>query len=191
VNWVVKLHPANMYKAEGVEPNDEIAIREAVGELPPHVKLLRPETEINTFSLFSVADFGITIRGTIGMELPVYGIPVLTAGTGRYSGMGFTNDSVSAAEYLGKLARIQEIPRLSEEETLLAKRHAYGLFRLRPFRFSSYRAHFEHDRPRYPLRENLELTLRTASDVESAPDLRAFAEWAVDRSQLDYLADLG
>jgi hypothetical protein len=189
VNWLVKLHPANMYKAEGVEPNDEIAIREAVGPLPPHVKLLRPETEINTFSLFSLADFGITIRGTIGMELPVYGIPVLTGGTGRYSGMGFTNDSASAAEYLAKLARIQDIPRLSQEETLLAKRHAYGLFRLRPFRFSSYRAHFEHDRPRHPLRENLELTFRTARDVETAPDLRTFAEWAVDRSQLDYLSD--
>jgi hypothetical protein len=192
VNWVVKLHPANMYKAERGELNDKVAIREAVGALPPHVKLLEPETEINTFSLFEAADYGITIRGTIGMELPAFGIPVLTAGTGRYSGFGFTNDSGSAAEYLGKLRAIETIPALSEEETLLAKRHAYGLFRLRPFRFSSYAAHFmPATRLRHPLSHNLELLRRSPEEVEQAPDLRAFSEWALDRSRLDYLAATG
>ena len=191
-NWVVKLHPANMYKAERGELNDKVAIREAVGSLPAHVKLLDPETEINTFSLFEAADYGITIRGTIGMELPAFGIPVLTAGTGRYSGLGFTNDSGSAAEYLAKLRAIDTIPALTEDETLLAKRHAYGLFRLRPFRFSSYAAHFmPATRLRHPLSHNLELLRRSPDEVEQAPDLRAFSEWALDRSRLDYLAAAG
>lgn len=189
VNWVVKLHPANSYKAPGSRLNDEDAIREAIGELPSHVRLLRPDTDINTFSLFSLADYGITIRGTIGMELPCFGVPVLTAGTGRYSGLGFTNDSASAAEYLAKLGRIQELPRLSEEEVLLAKRHAYGLFRLRPFRFTSYRASFgTKGQKRDPLNHNLRLTVRTPEEVEAAADLRELAAWALDTSQLDYLA---
>ena len=34
--------------------------------------------------LFKVIDYGITVRGTIGIELPCFGIPVITAGTGRY-----------------------------------------------------------------------------------------------------------
>ena len=187
-NWIVKLHPANMYKAHGGELNDETAIREAVGELPPHVKLLRPDTDINTYSLFRLADYGITIRGTIGMELPCFGAPMLTAGTGRYSGFGFTDDSSTAAEYLDKLARIHELPRLTEEQTLLAKKHAYGLFRLRPFRFTSYRAQFmAADRLDHPLSHNLEVLLHSPEEVESAPDLRAFGEWALDRAQLDYL----
>src|SRR5262249_27908996 len=104
-------------------------------------------------------------------------------------GLGFTNDSGSAAEYLAKLARIEELPPLSEAETLLAKRHAYGLFRLRPFRFTSYRARFlPADRLAHPLSHNLDVLLTTAEQVERAPDLRAFAEWAVDRARLDYLA---
>jgi len=187
-NWIVKLHPANMYKAHAGELNDETAIRDAVGELPPHVKLLRPDTDINTFSLFGLADYGITIRGTVGMELPCFGVPTLTAGTGRYSGLGFTEDSATAAEYLDKLARIQELPKLGEEQTLLAKKHAYGLFRLRPFRFTSYRARFmAADRLDHPLSHNLEVLLRSPDEVESAADLRAFGEWALDRAQLDYL----
>jgi hypothetical protein len=191
-NWIVKLHPANLYKAPGTEANDEIAIREAIGELPEHVKLVQPSTDINTLSLFSLLDYGITIRGTIGLELPCFGVPVLTAGTGRYSGFGFTNDSASAGEYLDKLARIHELPPATEEETLLAKRHAYALFRLRPFRFSSYEASFRPVHNMFdPLNHNLRLNLRTARDVEEAPDLREFGRWAQDRSQLDYLAPAG
>jgi hypothetical protein len=190
VNWIIKLHPANMYKAESAELNDEAAIRDAVGTLPAHVKLLRPETPINTYSLFALADYGITIRGTIGIELPCFGIRTLTAGTGRYSGFGFTDDSVSAAEFLAKLARIHQLPRLTQDETLLAKKHAYGLFRLRPFRFSSYEAHFmAADRLDHPLGHNLDLLLKTPEEVERAPDLHRFAAWATDRDKLDYLAE--
>lgn len=190
-NWVVKLHPANMYKGGNGELNDEAAIRDAVGPLPEHVRLLRPETDINTYALFSVADAGITIRGTIGLELPCFGIPALTAGTGRYSGLGFTVDSRTAAEYLDRLARIQELPRLGPAETELARRHAHALFRLRPFRFTSYRSTFmdaDGFRAQHPLAANLSLTARTPEEVEGATDLREFAAWAQDRDRLDYLA---
>lgn len=188
VNWVVKLHPANMYKSQTGELNDKVAIREAIGDLPPHVHLLEPETDINTFSLFRLADYGVTIRGTVGMELPCFGVPVLVAGTGRYSGLGFTEEFAGADAYLEAIRRIQEIPPLGEERTGLARRHAYGLFCMRPLRFSSYRATFmEASRLRHPLSHNLELTFREPRDLEQAEDLRAFASWAQDRSRLDYL----
>jgi hypothetical protein len=188
VNWIVKLHPANMYKARG-ELNDEVAIRERVGELPGHVTLVAPDTDINTYALFPITDWGVTIRGTIGMELPCFGIPVLTAGTGRYAGFGFTVDSASREEYLSRLATIQEIPPLDAETTLIAKRHAYALFRLRPLEFTSYEASFmPASRLGHPLSHNLRLRLETPAAVEQAADLREFAGWAEDRALLDYLA---
>ncbi len=191
VNWLVKLHPANLSKGAS-RSNDEDALREAIGRLPNHVKLMAPDTEVNTFSLFSAIDAGITIRGTVGIELPCFGVPVLTAGTGRYSGLGFTVDSSTREEYLERLARIHELPRLSAEETELAKKHAYGIFHLRPFLFTSFRdSYMDLDaiRTQHPLAVNLELTLRTREEVERADDLRRFAEWARDRSQLDYLRE--
>jgi hypothetical protein len=191
VNWVVKLHPANLIKG-ATRSNDEEAIRDAVGMLPPHVRLMQPDTDVNTYSLFPVIDAGITIRGTVGLELPCFGAPVLTAGTGRYSGMGFTNDSSSVDEYLGKLATIQDLPRLTEEETLLAKKHAYGLFHLRPFLFTSFNASYmsrEAFARAHPLAANLEVVLRTPEQVEAAEDLREFVRWA-ESSKLDYLREL-
>ena len=189
VNWIVKLHPANLIKG-ATRSNDEEAIRDAVGELPPHVQLMQPDTDVNTYSLFRCIDAGITIRGTVGLELPCFGVPVLTAGTGRYSGMGFTNDSASVAEYLGKLARIQDLPRLGAEETELGKKHAYGLFHLRPFLFTSLNASYmgrDAFAAQHPLAANLEMVLRTPREIEEAPDLREFVRWAEDAEKLDYL----
>ena len=191
VNWVVKLHPANLIKG-ATRANDEEAIREAIGELPSHVKLMQPDTDVNTYSLFPFVDAGITIRGTVGLELPCFGVPVLTAGTGRYSGMGFTNDSATVREYLDKLAHVQDLPRLTPEEAELAKKHAYGLFHLRPFLFTSFNASYmgrEAFAAQHPLAANLELTLRTAEEVEATADLPDFVEWAADASKLDYLRE--
>ncbi|MGI0014515.1 MAG: hypothetical protein ACREBU_13895, partial [Nitrososphaera sp.] len=108
LNWVVKLHPDLIWKLkyEGYsgELRDAIAIRSEIGSLPAHVKLVPPETDISTFSFFAITDVCITVRGTIGIEMACHGIPVLTAGTGRYSDLGFTIDSKTREEYLDHLA---------------------------------------------------------------------------------------
>jgi hypothetical protein len=191
-NWVVKLHPANVWKLrrDGYEGElDELrAIRNAIGELPPHVRLLPPDTEISTWSLFAVTEVGVTIRGSTGFELPCFGVPALTAGTGFYSGRGFTIDSDSRDEYLARLARIEKTPRPTDEQVELARKHAWGLFRARQTRFTSFRSVYqpvEHvDRP---FEATIEIFPRTAEELAAAEDLRLLGEWAVDSRALDYL----
>jgi hypothetical protein len=192
VYWIVKLHPANVWKQrrdgfEG-EGNELDILREKVGELPEHVHVLRASSEISTRSIFELADYGITIRGSVGIELPCFGVPVLTAGTGFYAGRGFTVDSASPEEYLERLRRIEELPPLSPEQTLLAKRHAYALFRLRPTRFTSFSTVIRPlDELGHPLDHDLVVNLRWREELEGAQDLRAFAGWAVEARELDYL----
>ena len=192
VNWIVKLHPANVWKLrrEGLagELDEERAIREHIGKLPPHVAVLRPESDVNTRSTFEVADYGITIRGSVGFELPCFGVPVLTAGTGFYSGRGFTVDSASSDEYLSRLRRIEEVPPPTQEQVDLARRHAYALFRLRPLRFSSFIATIRAlSEMGHPLDHDIEIRVRTRAELERADDLRRFASWALDSAELDYL----
>ena len=116
-----------------------------LGALPDYVKIMHANTPVNTWSLFPVIDYGLTVRGTIGMELPCFGIPTVTAGTGRYSGYGFTMDPQTRDAYRDCLLNLHAVPRLTAEQIELARgmpigfsyivRPALMSFRLCPARY--------------------------------------------------------
>lgn len=193
LNWIVKLHPANLVKhkvnrVKG-EYSEIIAIREAIGDLPEHVKLLYPETDINTWSLFDLTDYCLTVRGTIGIEMPVFGIPVLTAGTGRYSGRGFTIDSATPEEYLGRLACLHEVGRLAPEQIELAKKHAYWLLLKRPVEFPLWEAVRHRSRSELKSRslpEEHEFQIHSLDDLIRDEGLERFARWVLSEASPDF-----
>lgn len=193
VNWIVKLHPVNIWRLEADGYTGElaecVALRKRVGALPRHIHLVDPGTDINTYSLFGVADYGLTVRGTVGIEMAVFGIPVLTAGTGRYSGRGFTLDFRRPDEYLAALGRIQEYPRLTAEQTVQAKKYAYGILKLRPLKLSTMKFQYSSAKDTFhPLNGSPVIVARSLRELVEASDLSVFASWAVDSPHLDYLA---
>jgi len=194
LNWLVKLHPANLWKrardcAEG-EFSELRLIRDRLGVLPNHVKLLFPDSNISTLSLFGFSDYGVTVRGTSGMELPCFGKPTLTAGTGRYSGLGFTIDSITANEYLDRLATLEQVPPMRAEETERARRHAHAAFILRPWRMMSFVAAFDYrERGTHPLDHNLRCRAASVGELRSNGDLDRWAAWAAS-SDIDYIEDV-
>src|SRR5262249_50962963 len=124
LNWIIKLHPANVIKLldhQKTQTPSELVVLSQLGPLPEHVKILPADTDINTQSLFPLIDYGLTVRGTIGLELPCFGIPVLLAGTGRYSGKGFTIDPETREEYLKQLMSLHEVAPLSDEIVQMAR----------------------------------------------------------------------
>jgi hypothetical protein len=191
VNWLIKLHPANLWKRARDGVDGEFAetrlIREHIGALPPHVHIVAPDCGIDTLSLFRFTDYGVTVRGTSGMELPCFGKPTVTAGTGRYSGLGFTEDCATAAEYRDRLAVLHRLPMLSPERTLLARRHAHAAFLMRPWRMASFKSVFDY-RPRgtQPLDHNLLCTVSSLDELDANGDLGRWGDWAGLR-EIDYL----
>jgi hypothetical protein len=188
VNWVIKIHPANVVKSAWEdyrgEAAEEIAIRDRIGELPPHVVLIPASNDINTFSLFDVMDYCVTVRGTIGVEAATLGIAVVTAGSGRYDGKGFTHDSDTREQYLERLASIQELPRLTSVQRELAERYAYGAFVMRPLPLSVISIEYERDRE---ARMHVSLKASSADDLRRAPDLMTFSEWVAGSTDEDFL----
>ena len=139
VNWVLKLHPANVSRnaKSGYtgEFGELVALKQAFGVIPDFLIIVYPDDKTSPFSFFKITDYGITVRGTVGMELPCFGIPTLTAGTGRYSNKGFTVDSSSADEYLNRIKAIQLIRPMSAQEIEVGQRHAYFSFKARPAKY--------------------------------------------------------
>lgn len=211
VNWIIKLHPDYAWKVKALgsmaAPRDTIALEANIGTLPDHIQVVMPDTDISTYSFFQIADACITVRGTVGIEAPCFGVRTFTAGTGRYSGMGFTDDSATVEEYLGKMRAIHTFPRLSQSETTLARKHAYGLFNLRPLHFTSCEiGPVLHRSPSVPLGtssatgagpvkggsssidQDAIIRVHSLKDVEQAADLQAFVQWVLESKNEDYLA---
>jgi hypothetical protein len=192
VNWLIKLHPVNTWKRELEGVTGELAetrmIREKIGDLPPHVKLLLPDCGISTYSLFQNAEYGITVRGTSGMEMPCFGKPVVTAGTGRYAGRGFTIDPSSREEYLAVLGRLHEVPPLDEETVLLAKKHLYAAFCLRPWVFKSFVVTMRPPKGAGDLDyATFEPAVKSLDEVKANRDLEKLTAWMISGGTPDYV----
>jgi hypothetical protein len=195
LNWLIKLHPANVWKRkyEGItqEYAERVLIEKHIGPLPPHVTLISAEDDISTLSLFETIDYGVTVRGTSGMELVCFGKPCVTSGTGRYSGLGFTLDSENRTQYLERLARLHMQPPMSAEEIHRAKWHAYSAFALRPWPMLGAKAEFRYaEEGSTPLDHNLALIASSLQQLDSLGDLTGWAEWA-QSDAVDYIHQAG
>lgn len=190
IHWVVKVHPVNVWRSRmdnaPLEQLEARLLREAFGELPPHVVLMPADTAVNTFALFHTIDYGLTVRGTVGMELPCYGIPTVTAGTGRYSGRGFTMDPATPEAYQALLARLHTVPRLDAATLALARRYAYGTFFLRPAPVTSARLLFNHSSRLADFATHFRIFLD--GPLDQAADLRKFCDF-VTGNRADFLTE--
>ena len=194
LNWVVKVHPVNVWRSrmdgQPMEQLEAVALGEAFGELPDHVRIMPADTDISTYSLFGAIDYGLTVRGTIGMELPCFGIPTVTAGTGRYSHRGFTLDPESPAAFHALLLRLHEVPRLDDATVELARRYAYGTFFLRPYPIDYFRLDFNVAAPATPsLAQNTSIARTAPGSFAAAADIAAIADWMAASGNADLLND--
>lgn len=189
LNWLVKIHPANLVKdiRDGIsgEHSEISALQKYIGELPKHVKVIPADTDITTLSLLEVIDYCLTVRGTVGMEAALLGKNVLTAGTGRYDRHGFTVDFDSRDNYLSQLEKLEDLQPPSVESIRLAEQYSYGVFIARPVRLRSFDLRFSQDPG-----ATLLATCKASSSTELAlaPELVSIASW-LHSGKEDFLAD--
>lgn len=126
VQWLVKIHPIEAYDnpAAGVQR----LIETHFPNLPPHVRMIPAEEEISPLEFFQLVDGGITVYGTAGLELALQGKPVVLAGEAHYGGKGFTYEGLDIETYRSLLARVHDLPLLTEDQTRLARAYAYSYF---------------------------------------------------------------
>lgn len=192
LDWLIKVHPVNVWRSRmdgaPMEQLEARALRRAFGELPAHVRIVPADTELNSWAFFGAIDYGLTVRGTVGMEMPCLGIPTVTAGSGRYSGRGFTIDPVDRLDYAATLARLHEIPPLDAATITLARRYAHATFLLRPLRVESFAFLYENrDFGVGELKMDVALGAHAAADFHARPDIRRIVHWLTQTRAADLL----
>jgi len=150
---IVRVHPAELILAGN--PSVEI-VRDSFPDLPGNVVIIPPESKINTYDLIELAHLGLVYTTTVGMEMAMSGVPVITAGRSHYRGRGFTTDPSSSDDYLGAINRRLAEPldrRLGDDKVELAIRYAYLFFFEYPFRFPWHLLQFWEDMAERPLEQ--------------------------------------
>ncbi len=138
--WFIKIHPSNLWRGEVNDVNqlagkyEEIRlIEENIEELPDNVKIIYPDSEYSPLTWLKVTDYGVTVRGTSGIELASLGKLVVTAGTGRYESIGISNNPKSITEYEKIILNLHNLDGLSSEQKNKAIKFAYFTFCMKPY----------------------------------------------------------
>ena len=126
VTWLVKVHPAEVHTATVYGIQD--LIEDHFPELPAHVRVIPADSDINVYGLYSITDGGVTLFGTSGLEMAVFGKPVIVAGEAHYGNRGFTYDALTKEDYVALLRRAAQLPKLSAAQQALARQYAYSYF---------------------------------------------------------------
>ncbi len=191
LDWIIKVHPVNVWRSKmdkkPMEQLEAISVKKNIGILPSHIRFLNADSLLNTYSLFNIIDYGLTVRGTIGMELPCWGIPVVTAGTGRYSGSGFTIDPTDKKNYQDTLENIHNLPKLSDEQTLMAQKYAYAVLYGKQIKTDSFSF------INYPNKENSLFQANTIVDRRFSnkfSDVNFITDWMVNNKNSDLMSEI-
>ena len=102
VHLFIKTHPGEIFGNKTSETvADKILKKHPV--LPENVTLIKPEYKIIPYSLFKYIDVGVVLSGTLGLEMSLKGIPVITTGLSPYGRKGFVHEPKSCEEYVDML----------------------------------------------------------------------------------------
>ncbi len=195
VQWIIKLHPSNVWRGEvetllkGKTLEEQI-ISSHFPELPRHVQIMKSDSKISTYALMEIANYGITVRGTAGLEMATLGKQVITAGTGRYEDCGFTIDPKTVKEYEEIISNLHQIGDLGDTKQLLARKYAYGIFALKAYEISSLKPCLSFGRSSMVGSDDVCYLPSQDLDLPSRGDIANFLEFLMDdRSDL-YSRDL-
>lgn len=89
--WI-KPHPAEVRSTSKSEQSVSSFIRQKFPKLPRNIHVIEPEKGINTYDLFNSIDLGVILTGTVGLEMALDGIPVVSAGINPCYGLGLLSE---------------------------------------------------------------------------------------------------
>src|SRR3989338_3225840 len=97
---IIKPHPIELHPAIPKTQESVLSVLQNRRiEISSNVIILPSDVQMTAYQLFDYADVGLVYTSTSGIEMSARGIPVITAGSAPFRGLGFTVDPGSKKEY--------------------------------------------------------------------------------------------
>lgn len=133
---IVRSHPAEKADIlpEAKEQFVPMILEYYHGTLPDNIILVPSDADISIYELFPYTSIGLVYTSTVGLEMTVAKIPVITAGNSPYCNKGFTYDTDTKEEYFQMINELmtQEI---GKEIMDIYKNQALKFFYLYYFKY--------------------------------------------------------
>ena len=100
--WI-KPHPAEVRSTSKSEHSVSDFIRQKYPKLPQNIHVIEPEKGINTYRFFNFIDVGVILTGTLGLEMALDGIPVVSAGINPCYGLGLLSEPKDIEGYFREI----------------------------------------------------------------------------------------
>ena len=99
VHLYIKPHPGEKNNSLSSSTGIADIIEKDYPELPANITIIDPDLNINTYNLFPYIDLGVMYNGTLGLEMMLSKIPVVTSGKTTFQGLGFAFEPKTIEEY--------------------------------------------------------------------------------------------
>lgn len=116
IHLYIKPHPGEVFDTASSLKGISRIIREKYPQLPDNVTIIEPEMKIKTYDLFPLIDLGVIFTGTLGLEMMLAAIPVVSTGATTHHGLGFAAEPKTEGDYLALLLGKKEPPKFSRAD---------------------------------------------------------------------------
>lgn len=120
IHLYIKPHPAEVFDSSSSLKGVSTTIKEKYPILPRNITIIEPEWQILTYDLFEYIDLGVIFNGTIGIEMMMSNIPVISTGRTTHFGLGLAYEPINRIEYKTLL--------LGEKPTIISSKDSIDLF---------------------------------------------------------------
>ena len=134
---MVRIHPAESKGGFSTDQPLEEEIRNKFPNLPDHIKIISPESDISSYTLAEISKANVIYGTNMGLEIAIKGLPLVIVGECIAKGKGFSHDISSKEEYYSLIRKGFDIKLPSKNQIKLARKYAYYLFFKRWIDFTS------------------------------------------------------
>ena len=115
----IKPHPGEEYSFSPSNKTVVDFIIEKFGSIPTNMTVIRPDMKIKSYDLFPFIDIGVVFNGTIGLEMLLNNIPVISTGMAPYSFLDSVSRPDSREQYVEFLLGNKQVSKPHTEEVRL------------------------------------------------------------------------